>query len=492
MVIGQTRQEEPLLLRFKDFLTRHTGLHFPDGRRLDLLRGIEAATREFGLKDAETCMQWLLATPLNRKQVETLARHLTVGETYFFRDPSAFEALQQHILPALIQSRRQTGQTLRIWSAGCSTGEEAYSLGILIQRLIPDFKQWRITILATDINPQALAKAESGLYGEWSFRNAPDWLKGGYFRPIGNSRYQILASVREMVSFAYLNLMEECYPSLISNTNAMDIILCRNVLMYFEPGLVEQVLQRHSLALVDGGWLITSATEAYHSMPETIETVNFPGAILHRKNADRKTPRSVAPIPQRAMPPAQPVIRPVAASQRVVATVTNKTQPPSYQQALALYRQGWYDKAAAQAALLVADRQHQVQALHLLARIHANQGDLAGARQCCIAAIAADRLDPSGHYLLAVVLLEQGLADDGKQELKRTLYLDPDFILAHFTLGNLYRQQGKDKEARKHFDNARQLLAARPQEEPLPEAEGLTAGRLAEIIQVLRSEGESL
>lgn len=485
-----------LLPRFSEFLAQQMGLHFPPERKSDLLRGIEAATREFGLQDAASCMQWLLSTQLNRNRIEILACHLTVGETYFFRDSQVFDVLQAHILPALIQSRRQCGQTLRIWSAGCATGEEAYSIAILVQRMIPDFRQWHITILGTDINPHVLAKAESGIYGEWSFRNPPDWLKNGYFRPTGNGRYEIIPSVREMVTFAYLNLIEDDYPSLTNNTNAMDIIFCRNVLMYFEPALAAQVVRRHCLSLMDRGWLIISPTDNSQAITGTMETVNFPGAILYRKNASGTARSPAAPFPAQLEPPEQIVIRPTATAKQhtrwpaVMAVI--KTPPPprpsDYQQALALYQQGRYGEAAAQATTLLSSRQNKVQAMNLIARIHANQGDLASARQWCLQAINADRLNPAGHYLMAVVLLEQGQTDSSMQELKRTLYLDPDFVLAYFTLGNLYRQQGRDREAGKHFENALLLLDARPPEEILPEAEGLTAGRLAEIIHTLHDQ----
>ncbi len=490
--------QHSLLTYFSEFLAQQMGLHFPPERWRDLLRGVEAAAQEFGLQDAATCMQWLLSTPPDRNRIKILACHLTVGETYFFRDPRAFDALQVHILPALIQSRRQCGQALRIWSAGCATGEEAYSLAILVQRMIPDFWQWNITILGTDINPHALAKAESGIYGEWSFRNAPDWLKNGYFRPTAKGRYEIISTVRERVTFAYFNLMEDSYPSLTNNTNAMDIIFCRNVLMYFEPALAAQVVHRHSLSLVDGGWLIISPTDNAQTMTETMETVNFPGAILYRKNASGTARSSAAPFPAQLEPPEQIVIRPAATTKqhtrRPAAMAADKTPPPprprpsDYRQALALYQQGRYGEAAAQATTLLGSQKNKVQAMNLIARIHANQGDLASARQWCMQAIDADRLNPVGHYLMAVVLLELGQTDGSMQELKRTLYLDPYFVLAYFTLGNLYRQQGRHKEAGKHFENALLLLDVRPPEEILPEAEGMTAGRLAEIIHTLRDQ----
>ncbi|MFI3157099.1 MAG: CheR family methyltransferase [Methylococcaceae bacterium] len=490
---AERTHQHSLLSRFSEFLAQQIGLHFSPERWPDLVNGIKAAAREFGFQDVEACMQWLLSTPLDRNRIETLACHLTVGETYFFRDAQAFDALQMHILPALIQCRRQYGKILRIWSAGCATGEEAYSLAILVQRLIPDFRQWHIAILGTDINPHALAKAESGIYSEWSFRNAPGWLKSGYFRVTEKKHYEIIPSVRKMVTFAYLNLMDETYPSMINNTNAIDIIFCRNVLMYFKPALVAQVVRRHCLSLVDGGWLIVSPAEVQaivEVMTGTMETVNFSDVILYRKNATHAASCPIAPLP--ASPePAEPIdVSPVKTTKQpaqkpLVAAGKIASVSSDYQQALALYQQGCYDEAAAQAVKLLADSQSKVKAMCLLARIHANQGNLAKARQWCRQMIDGEPQDPLGHYLMAIVLLEQG-ADGSRQELKRTLELDPGFVLAHFTLGNLCRQQGRRREAEKHFDDALRLLDAHAPEELLPETEGMTAGRLAEIIHTTR------
>ena len=475
-----------LLPRFSEFLSTQMGLYYPPERQSDFLRGIESAACEFGFQDAASCMQWLLSTPLDRNRIKILACHLTVGETYFFRDPNAFGALQEHILPALIRSRRQCGQTLRVWSAGCATGEEAYSIAILIQRLIPDFRRWHITILGTDINPHALDKAESGIYGEWSFRNnPPDWLKNDYFRPIERGRYEIIPSVRDSVTFTYPNLIKDTYPSLINETNGMDIIFCRNVLMYFKPVLATQVLCRFGLSLVDGGWLVISPTDT----PQAMETVNFPNAIMYRKNTYGTIRSPAAPLLGDLELPEQIDISQAAMTKQHEPwpTVVDKTppRPSGYQLALALYQQGRYGEATVHATTLLSSQQNKVQAMNLIARIHANKGDLAGARQWCLQAIDADRMNPSGYYLMAVVLLEQGQTDSSMQELKKTLYLDPHFVLAYFTLGNLYRQLGRHRKARKHFENALLLLDACPPEEFVPEAEGMTVGRLAEIIHTL-------
>ena len=184
-----------------------------------------------------------------------------MGETYFFRERRAFEILEQSLLPGLIAARRKTEKRLRFWSAGCSTGEEPYSLAILLDKLIPDLKDWNVTILATDINTGALRKAEEGIYSDWSFRDNPPWFKEHYFEKVDGNHHRLLPRIRKMVTFSYLNLSEDHYPALQNNTNAMDFIFCRNVLMYFAPGQIGLTVERFHRSLLDGGCLIVSPVE---------------------------------------------------------------------------------------------------------------------------------------------------------------------------------------------------------------------------------------
>jgi len=250
---------DPLLSRLSDFLEAQMGLHFPKERWRDLDRGIAAASREAGYAEAEAYIRWLLTAPLTRTQIEGLASHLTVGETYFFREKRSLEILEQQILPELLRTRAQTEKHLRIWSAGCCTGEEPYSIAMLLDQLIPDLEKWNVTILATDINPQFLRKAAKGIYGAWSFRDTPGWIRERYFTKRQDGRFEIQPRIRRRVTFSYLNLAEDAYPSLVNSTNAMDVILCRNVLMYFAQERARKVVDNLHRSLVDGGWLITRA-----------------------------------------------------------------------------------------------------------------------------------------------------------------------------------------------------------------------------------------
>ena len=193
---------DALLARLSEFLESQIGLHFPRERWRDLERGIAAASRESGYAEAEAFVRWLLSAPLTRTQIEGLASHLTVGETYFFREKRSFDILEQHILPELLRTRAQTDKRLRIWSAGCCSGEEPYSIAMLLDRLIPDLEKWNLTILATDINPGFLRKAARGVYGAWSFRDTPAWIRERFFISRQDGRFEIQPRMRRMVSFS--------------------------------------------------------------------------------------------------------------------------------------------------------------------------------------------------------------------------------------------------------------------------------------------------
>ncbi|MCI0527981.1 MAG: hypothetical protein L0Y56_11145 [Nitrospira sp.] len=218
------RVSEDLLSQLSEFVAAQIGLYFPRKRWHDLERGIRSAAREFSFKDIESCIQWLVSSSLTKGQIEILASHLTVGEIYFFREEKSFAVLEKQVLPAWIRSRQGTERRLRIWSAGCCTGEEPYSIAILLNKVISDWKDWNITILATDINPRFLQKALDGVYSEWSFRGTPAWVKERYFKRTRDGRFEILPPIKKMVTFSQLNLAEDVYPSLLNGTNALDMI----------------------------------------------------------------------------------------------------------------------------------------------------------------------------------------------------------------------------------------------------------------------------
>jgi chemotaxis protein methyltransferase CheR len=498
------------LSKISELIAERTGLHFPVNRLHDLERGICSAAREFGFKDAESCIRWLLSSPLSKEQIEVLASYLTVGETYFFREKKSFEMLEKHLLPDLIRSRQGNEKSLRIWSAGCCTGEEPYSIAILLSKMIPDIKDWNITILSTDINPRFLKKASAGVYTDWSFRDTPLAIKERYFKRTKEGRFEILPSIKKMVTFSYQNLVEDSYPSLLNNTNAMDIIFCRNVLMYFDHEYQRKVIQNLYRCLVDGGWLIVSPSETSHVLFSQFVTFNFPGAILYRKavagdkiqvsgfemqdasfkskDASYKMQEIIPPsheyefIPE----PTQEIVSPEPEkAEEIEETRSEEPQQGSYLEALELYKKGRYTEVIKKVEDLFSKNEETSMAMGLLIRAFANQGRLSEASEWCNKAIDANKLDPSLHYLLATIFQEQGAIDEAIKSLKRALYINPDFVLAYFTLGNLNFSQNKFKESEKHYENALALLHDYRNDEILLESEGINAGRLKEIIRLM-------
>ena len=434
-----------LLGEVSGFIAERMGLHFPEERWPDLARGLKTAGQELGFEYPGACVRWLMTRELTTRQIETLASRLTVGETYFFRGPASFEALGREILPALVARRSEAGRTFRLWSAGCCTGEEAYSLAITCARALPDLRAWNVSILATDINPKFLAKAEAGVYSEWSFRSAPGWLRERFFSPAPGKKLAIDPALKNLVHFDYLNLAEDVYPSLHNHTNAMDVIFCRNVLMYFTPGHQRQVVAALHRCLVDGGYLLVNPAEASASLLPMFAMENIGGVILFRKTSQ---PARVSPAPAFFAAPAPPA--PAAPAAPIAPINASPPENP-----------------------LVG------------VRTCANQGRLEEALTSCQNVIAADRTNLAAHFLHATICDELGRIEEAVAALGKVLYLDQDFILAHHALGGLYKRLGKQKESRRHLAVALDLLAARSRDEIVPESDGMTCGRLMESVRAM-------
>ncbi len=515
---------DQLLSHLSEHLAGQMGWHFPADRWRDLEAGIESAAREVGAASTLAYARNLLQDKLSGDQIEVLAGAFTIGETYFFRDPQSFDILATNLLPALISARRAGERRLRIWSAGCCTGEEPYSIAILLDRLLPNQDGWQITLLATDINVRFLQKAAQGMFGEWSFRGAPSWLKQRYFRRVDQRRYELLPRIRSRVTFRYLNLIEDTYPSLTNNTNAMDLILCRNVLMYFSPALIGQVVRNFHRSLVTDGWFSTSAVETSPQLSGYFDAAAFPGATFYRRSSDiarvpapgtvdittdaivyasgdeppGDEPPSDEPLVAPIDPPSLTLSPPQAAKEIAGMTASPLVQGQQgdamgrkiiYADALRLFESGRYVEASEALLRHRADVESDVDSASLLARAYANLGDLSAALTWAERAIANDRTNALSHYLRAVILQEQNLLEEAASALQRTLYLQPEFVLAHFALGNLEQRRGRRTAAARHFNNALTLLRPLDDNDVLPHADGMVAGRLKELIRAIALAG---
>jgi len=497
---------EETLCQLSEYLAAHAGWNYPRERWRDLARGVAGITREAGFEDVDSCVRWLLSGSASNENIDILARHLTVGETYFVREHAAFQALEDQVLRNIIKSRSESTRSLRIWTPGCCTGEEPYSLAILLDRMIPDIETWQITILATDINRVFLQKARDGVYGEWSFRGTPRWIKDKYFTNVGKSRWELDQRIRDMVRFSFLNLKTDVYPG-VNESERIDLISCRNVLMYFVPEHADRIVERYYQSLSDPGWLIVSASETSHISYRQFEVVNFPGAVFFRKDTANKPTRNLldivsefASLDDENFPAFESEETEAACLfegfefQDIEPAIENETQSLNtdcdnpYDIALEFYQQGSYletasllEKTLSNGAGANLGSDQRDRSMTLLARAYANQGKLTEALNWCRTAISSDKLNAAAYYLLASILQEQGEIDEAITSLNKALYLDSEFVIAHFALGNILLMLGRSAESRRGFETAIKLLPNYRQDEVLPESEGITAGQLAEI-----------
>ena len=425
---------DALMSALSEHVAAQIGLRLPPDRWPELWHAVSEA---MGDAEAEAnAVRWL-AAPFSRAQIEILARHLAVGETYFFREPDTFLALEHHALARLIAARREAGlRRLHVWSAGCCTGEETYSLAILLGRLIPDSADWDITLLGTDIHPDFLARAEQGVYGDWSFRGVPDEIRARHFDAVEPGMLAVRPELKRRVRFGHFNLAEDTDPGW-----RMDLIVCRNVLMYFDPQAAVKALARLHRCLADDGWLALGAAESPLTPGAGFAKLATHEAILYRKQPiPPATPHEAARAPQpMPMPMPMPMPRPEAA-----------VSPPD-------------------AAARLAER----------ARAHADEGRLIEADRCLRAAIAIDKSNPRLHYLHSLVLEEAMRFDEARAALRRALYFVPQFVLGHVGLGRLCERQGERVRAAAHFAKALVLLEQQPAGALLPESDGLSAAQLS-------------
>ena len=420
-------------------VAQRSGMVFAPNRRLEAEAGIARAMKEAAQPDAAA---YLALVCRDSVALDELVDEVTVGETHFMRDPAQMEQIRRDVLPALQSRRADTAP--RVWSAGCATGEEAYSLAILLEE---EGLAEGALVLGTDLSAAALAKARAGSYSDWSMRGVTGQFLEGYFRHVRRRRV-LVDRIRRKVRFERLNLVgAEDYAT--AGAYAMDLILCRNVLIYFDHETAGRIAARLFQCLAEGGVLLTAGADPLlgEYAPFEVEVTRV-GLVYRRPRAGAARSVAAAMAPWAPLPPHVEAVEPL---DREVTTAPSVSPPPPPDGGGEAFER-------------------------VMAKANADGAEEAeGMAQ---AELRRHPLSAPLHYLHAALLLSLEREEEAEQEAQRALYLDRSLAVAHFLLGTILRRRDARAEARRAFRNARDLCADRPPDDEVVAGGGERAGAL--------------
>jgi chemotaxis protein methyltransferase CheR len=263
----------------RDFIHDYCGIYFDDGSKFLLERRLNRRLEQHRLRSFTEYYHFLRYDRKREEELVVLIDNLTTNETYFFRENAQLKAFSEEILPEL---RVQSGsrRSLRIWSAGCSTGEEAYTIAILLLESGDWWHDWQVEIIGSDINQRVLHTARRGLYKKGSHRATPPEMLRKYFVEEGRGDYRIIDPVRELVSFSYVNLLDPHKTSLIRD---LDIIFCRNVIIYFDQAAKKRVIDVFYRMLRESGYLLLGHSESLMNISTAFVLKHLRNDMVYQK-----------------------------------------------------------------------------------------------------------------------------------------------------------------------------------------------------------------
>ena len=498
---------------FRTLVTQRFGLHF-DAPRLDFLADVVRQRMEAtGCDHFSSYRRRIAASAGEPDELRALAEQLTVNETYFFRYADHFRAFAEVVVPARIQARGRDHR-LRILSAGCSSGEEAYSLAILIRTQLRQLASWDVKIHGIDIKPSMVSKAIRARYSAWSLRDTPAVIQTTYFRPDGRD-FVLDGTVRPLVTFEERNLIEE--DPLFWLSDAFDVVFCRNVTMYFTNEVTRSVIARIAGSTAPGGFLflghaenLRGVSQSFH-LRHTHETFYYQRREAHETdsgvdcthapsnnesarshvsaalepgdtwfNIIRRASERVADLTQGSDGPTASAAADTA-TQAVNSRSSLRTPDSDRTPAIELLRKERFAEAMQLLQALPAESQADPDTRLLLAVLLTNKGDLPEAQRVCQQVLELDELNAGAHYLMALCREHAGDRDGAIEHDQAATYLDAAFAMPHLHLGLVAKRAADLPSARRELAEALPLLAREDASRILLFGGGFTRGALVEF-----------
>ncbi|GAB1411262.1 protein-glutamate O-methyltransferase CheR [Desulfovibrionales bacterium] len=268
----------------RDFIYEQSGIYIADNRKYLLENRLVNRLKDLNLKTFGEYFYFLKYDPGRKRELNRLFEVITTNETSFYRNPPQLKVFQDIILQEVLNEQRKKGcKELRIWSAGCSTGEEPYTLAIMLHEVLKfEINSWNIRITANDLSEGVLHAARRGIYTEYALRTTPKEIVSRYFDDDGEGRFRVKNEVRNLVQFGQINLSDRLQ---VKRVERSQIVFCRNVIIYFDEDMKRQVIGSYYDNLLPGGYLFIGHSESLHNLSRAFKPVHHPGTIVYKKEA---------------------------------------------------------------------------------------------------------------------------------------------------------------------------------------------------------------
>ena len=468
---------------FQELLIETSGHYFEEGRKQTLHQALWQRLQHRGYDSYREYYNLLKYHPEGYHEIRELLDLITIGETYFFRNKAQFDVLMKFVLPEIMKRKGYSwDKCIRAWSAGCSRGDEAYSIAMAIMEIFPSYKEWSISILGTDINRNGLACSKEAIYGEKDIGHLPKEYLDKYFNIRGSS-YILNADVRELVQFEYHNLAKD--PFIHERMQNLDIIFCRNVTIYFDHQTTRRVIENFYKCLAQDGYLFLGHAETLWQITNNFESVEFPQSFIYKKR--------LSPVQEDTVKPFM-AIPEINLENMILSTSPTPTlyqndsgpflnqngsgptsSPSRFESKLKDLGVEGLPLTEPQPSLFESKpNTNHISTCLTQATLFANEAKYKEAVDILAKVIEEDNLSVEAYYLLGVLSYKNNNLKEAEEQFSKVIYINPDSVLAYFNLGNIYLYQRRYREATREFKNAIWLLEKRPKDEQVRFCEDFT------------------
>ncbi|WP_054695991.1 CheR family methyltransferase [Syntrophomonas palmitatica] len=268
-------------IKLRNLIYERTGINYEENKIYYIKKRLQQRMQACEIDDVEQYIKHLKLFDRGGKEFQELINLLTVNETYFFREFSQLQVFAESCLDEVVNAKKSGGaNTLKVLCAGCSTGEEAYTLAIILREMIDDYKRWNLLVKAIDIDENVLARARRGIYDKRSVKDVPESYLNRYFKKPVPGEYHVVPEIKEMVLFEHVNLMDR---RALRAEDGYDFVFCRNVLIYFDDVSRKQVVDKFYGVLNRGGFIFLGHAESLSRMSTSFKIKRIQDHIVYQK-----------------------------------------------------------------------------------------------------------------------------------------------------------------------------------------------------------------